>query len=291
MRPSPVLLNKLTRSKLLTRWAVASVGVGERRSLRKGSGMEFADHREYQPGDDLRYLDPHLHARFGENYIRQYEVYQQLPIRILVDSSRSMDFGEPNKFRHALSLASLLGFVGLAGGDQVELMVGSGGKLHRSPRFHGIMRAQPMFAWLESQTAEGGGGFGASLRDATRDLTGRGLLIILSDWWEEELEQELGILVATGQEVWGMQILAPEEMEPGLIGEGEVRFVDIESGHEVELAVDRGTLDRYRRSFDAWRDQIQSVLARSHGRYLLVPTDRDPERLFQEEWRSLGMIG
>lgn len=291
MRPSPVLLNKLTRSKLLTRWAVASVGVGERRSLRKGSGMEFADHREYQPGDDLRYLDPHLHARFGENYIRQYEVYQQLPIRILVDSSRSMDFGEPNKFRHALSLASLLGFVGLAGGDQVELMVGSGGKLHRSPRFHGIMRAQPMFAWIEAQTAEDGGGFGATLRDATRNLTGRGLLIILSDWWEEDLEQELGILVATGQEVWGMQILAPEEMEPGLIGEGEVRFVDIESGHEVELAVDRGTLDRYRRSFDAWRDQIQSVLARSHGRYLLVPTDRDPERLLQEEWRRLGMIG
>jgi len=291
VRPSPVLLNKLNRAKLLTRWSVASVGVGERRSRRKGAGMEFADHREYQIGDDLRHLDPHLYARFGENYIRQYEVYQQLPITILVDSSKSMDFGEPNKFRHAMTIASLLGFVGLAGGDQVQFIVGSGGKVHRSPRYHGIMRAEPMFAWLEQQSVSDGGGFGATVRNATRELTGKGLLIIVSDWWEEDLEAELGILVATGQEVWGLQVLSPEEIEPGLMGEGEVRFVDIESGHEVELAVDRGTLERYQRSFEAWREVIQRVLTRSHGRYLLLPTNRDPERLFQEEWRKIGMIG
>lgn len=289
--PNPVLLNKLTRSKLLTRWAVASTGIGERRSRSKGAGMEFADHREYQQGDDLRYLDPHLYARFGENYIRQYEIYQQLPITILIDGSRSMDFGEPNKFHYALGMANLLGFVGLAGGDQVQLMVGSGGKVHRSPRYHGAMRAQQMFSWIGTQKPEESGSFGPTLRNATRGLTGRGLLIILSDWWEEDLENELAILVATGQEIWGLQVVAPEELEPGLLGEGEVRFVDLESGHEVELAVDHGTLERYRKSFDAWRNQIASVINRSHGRYLLLPTNKDPERLFQEEWRRLGIIG
>lgn len=291
MRPSPALLGKLARSKLLTRWAVASTGVGERRSRAKGSGMEFADHREYQPGDDLRHLDPHLYARFGQNFIRQYEVYQQLPITILIDASRSMDYGEPNKFAFAKQIAGLMGFVGLAGGDQVQIGVGTGDRVHWSNRFHGIMRAQPLFTWLESQRTEATGGFGGALRAATRNMVGRGLLIILSDWWEEDLEAELGILIATGQEVWGIQIVSPEEIEPSLICEGEIRFVDIESGHEVELAIDRVALERYRKSFKGWRDQIQSVLSRSHGRYLLVPTDRDAERLFQEEWRGIGMIG
>lgn len=253
--------------------------------------MEFAEHREYQPGDDIRHLDPHLYARFGENYIRQYEVYKQLPITILVDASRSMDFGAPNKFSYSLGLAALFGFVGLAGGDLVQYVVGTGEKLHRSPRYHGITRAQQMFTWLESQRTEPTGDFGDALRTATRDLVGRGLLIIISDWWEEDINAELGILVATGQEVWAVQVVAPEELEPGLLGEGEIRFVDIESGHEVELAVDRQTLERYRRSFAAWRDQIQAVLTRSHGRYLLVPTNKDPERMFQEEWRRTGLIG
>ena len=291
MTPSPGLLGKLTRSKLLTRWAVASTGVGERRSRAKGAGMEFADHREYQPGDDLRHLDPYLYARFGESYIRQYEVYKQLPITILVDASRSMDFGEPNKFEYAKILAALFGFVGLAGGDQVQIGIGTGERVHWSSRFHGIMRAQRMFTWLDARQSEPTGDFGSSLRAATRNMVGRGLLIILSDWWEEDLEAELGILVATGQEVWGIQIVSPEEIEPSLIGDGEIRFVDVESGHEVELAIDRATLERYRRSFRAWGDQIQSVLNRSHGRYLLVPTDQDPARLFQEEWRRIGMIG
>ena len=252
--------------------------------------MEFADHREYQPGDDIRHLDPHIYARFGENYIRQFEVYKQLPITILIDASRSMNYGEPNKFEYAKGLGALLGFVGLAGSDQVQFAVGTGGKVHRSPRYHGIMRAQRMFDWLEDQEIEPTGTFGETLRTVTQSLVGRGLLIILSDWWEEDLEAELGILVATGQEVWGVQVVAPDELEPGLLGEGEVRFVDVESGHEVELAVDRTTLDRYRRSFRAWRDQIQQVLSRSHGRYLLVPTNVDPGRLVQEEWRQLGML-
>lgn len=291
MRPSPSLLGKLGRSKLLTRWAAASVGVGERRSRQKGAGMEFADHREYQPGDDIRYLDPHLYARFGENFIRQFEVYKQLPITILVDASRSMDYGEPKKFDYAINIAALLGFVGLAGGDQVQYLVGSGGKAHRSPRYHGAMRAQQMFTWLDAQSTEPSGEFGPTLRDAANGLVGRGLLIILSDWWEENLEAELSVLVASGQEVWGVQVVAPEEVEPGLLGDGEVRFVDIESGHEVELAVDKMTLDRYREGFAAWRDRIQSVLGRSHGHYLLASTDKDPDRLFMEEWRGRGLIG
>lgn len=291
MTPAPSLLAKLSRSKLLTRWAVASVGIGERRSLARGSGMEFADHREYQAGDDLRHLDPHLHARFGKNYIRQYEVYQQLPITILIDASRSMDFGTPNKFMVAKQLAALLGFVGLAGGDRVQIGVGTGARLHWSARYHGVMRAQPLFSWIERQALEQRGRFDGALRLASEKLVNRGLLIVLSDWWEKGLEKELATLVAGGQEIWGIQVVAAEEMEPTLIGQGEVRFVDMETGDEIELAIDRDTVDRYRQATRAWRERIESLLNRGHGRYLLAPTNREPGRLVVEEWRSLGLIG
>ena len=90
MTPSPRLLQSLQRSRVLVRSAKATVGVGERRSNAKGSGMEFLDYREYQPGDDVRHLDPHLFARTGGHYVRQYAVYQQLPITIIVDGSASM---------------------------------------------------------------------------------------------------------------------------------------------------------------------------------------------------------
>ena len=72
--------------------------------------MEFADHRRYQPGDDLRHLDTHLHRRTGEHYVRQYEVHRQLPVTIIIDGSASMNFGNPTKFAFACGLASALAF-------------------------------------------------------------------------------------------------------------------------------------------------------------------------------------
>jgi uncharacterized protein (DUF58 family) len=113
--PSPRLLQSLRRSRLLVRSAKATTGIGERRSKAKGSGLEFLDYREYQPGDDVRHLDPHLFVRTGAHYVRQYAVYQQLPITIIVDGSASMNFSTPSKFDVAVGVASALAFIGLSG--------------------------------------------------------------------------------------------------------------------------------------------------------------------------------
>lgn len=157
MIPPPALLTSLMRSRLLVRHAKATVGIGERRSHHKGSGMEFVDYRRYQPGDDVRHLDPHLHARTGDHYVRQYEVYRQLPITIIVDGSASMGFGTPTKFDFACGLASALAFVGLAGGDAVDVAVHAGGRLRWHPRVRGMRRAQEIFHWFARQTPAGSG--------------------------------------------------------------------------------------------------------------------------------------
>src|SRR5467141_4468429 len=155
MIPSAGLMTAMMRSRLLVRSAKATVGIGERRSSAKGSGMEFLDYREYQPGDDVRHLDPHLFARTGGYYVRQYALTRQLPIAIIVDGSASMNFGTPTKFDFARRLASALAFAGLAGGDVIEVGVYAGNRLSWSPRLRGMRRAPGIFDWLAAQRPGG----------------------------------------------------------------------------------------------------------------------------------------
>ena len=289
MTPSPRLLQALLRSRLLVRRAKATVGIGERRSNAKGSGMEFLDYREYQPGDDVRHLDAHLFARTGGHYVRQYAVYQQLPITIIVDGSASMNFGAPTKFDFARGLASALAFVGLAGGDAVQAAVHSGGRLLWSPLVRGTPRAQVIFDWLGAQQPAGAG-FGQALATALPRLTHRGLVILISDWWLDELDADLKVLGSLRQEIVAVHVAAPEELDPARLGAGETRFVDAESGHEVELLIDQMVLDDYKAALDDWQDRLRQQIRRHLGRYLVVRSDTSLDRLLLQDWRRMGLI-
>jgi uncharacterized protein (DUF58 family) len=289
MIPSPALLTSLMRSRLLVRRAKATLGIGgERRSLHKGSGMEFMDYRKYQPTDDVRHLDAHLHARTGGHYVRQYEVYRQLPITIIVDGSASMNFGTPTKFDFACGLASTLAFVGLAGGDAVDVAVNAGTRLQWSPRVRGIRHAQEIFRWLAAQTPAGSG-FGRALGEALPRLTHRGLLILVSDFWFDDLEADLKVLGSLPQEILGVHVAAPEELEPAQLI-GETRLVDAESGHEVELLIDHGVLGAYKAALANWQDRLRAQITSRLGRYLLVRSDASLSRLLLHDWRRLGLI-
>ena len=289
MTPSPRLLQSLLRSRLLVRRAKATVGIGERRSNAKGSGMEFLDYREYQPGDDVRHLDAHLFARTGSHYVRQYAVYQQLPITIIVDGSASMNFATPTKFDFACSLASALAFVGLAGGDAVQAAVHTGGRLRWSPLVRGTRRAQVIFDWLGAQRPAAGG-FGRTLATALPRLTHRGLVILISDWWLDDLEADLRVLASQRQEIVAVHVAAPEELDASRLGAGETRFVDAESGHEVELLIDQAVLDDYKAALADWQDRLRQQIRRHLGRYLVVRSDTSLERLLLQDWRRLGLI-
>ncbi len=286
---SPGLLTSLMRSRLLVRRARATIGIGERRSRSKGSGMEFMDYREYQPGDDVRHLDPHLYARTGAYYVRQHAVYQQLPIAIIVDGSASMNFGTPTKFDFACGLASALAFVGLAGGDVVEVGVHGGGRLSWSPRVRGMRRAPVIFDWLAAQQPAGAG-FGRALGDALPRLAHRGLVILLSDWWVDDTETDLKVLDSLRQEIFAVHVASPQELDPALLGTGETRLVDSESGHEIELLIDQNVLDGYRTARAAWQERLRQRITNYLGRYLPVRSDASLDRLLLHDWRRLGLI-
>ena len=152
---SPAFLQKLGRTRLGVRYVTPSTGIGERRSRSIGSGIEFTDHRSYQFGDDTRKIDPHILARLGKHYVRQYSVSQALQVTVMLDSSRSMHYGEPGKFAFGRSLAAAFAYAGLSGGDQVLVGAFSRGRVDWHHRLQGVERTAPLMAWLSGLKADG----------------------------------------------------------------------------------------------------------------------------------------
>lgn len=290
MTPSPALLEQLSTSRFLVDLARPSVGVGERRSATKGAGMEFADYRPYQPGDDIRHLDLRLRERLGENFIRQYAVDRQLPITILLDTTASMAHGEPDKLAFAKQLAQLMGFVGLAAGDRVQVVAFADGRLEWSPRWQGPARAELLFGWIAQRQPAGAGSFAQALSLVARDLPAASLLILISDWWTEDVEAQLATLGAARQELIGLHVASPQELDPVSLGTGLVYMVDSESGEEVELMLDAETLADYKSAYAQWRETLAGQFARRQGRYFPISSADDVEHFFLRQLRGAGVI-
>src|SRR5687767_14625149 len=117
----PELLAQLERLELVSRKIFRGRMKGERRSKRKGQSVEFADFRNYVPGDDLRFIDWNTYARLDKLFLKMFLEEEDLHFYALIDASPSMDFGEPTKFQYALQLAAALGFIGLVRADRVRI--------------------------------------------------------------------------------------------------------------------------------------------------------------------------
>ena len=119
---TPELLRRLEQFQLLAARRAKSSSKGERRSKARGQSVEFADHRNYVLGDDFRYLDWNLYGRLDRLFLKLYEEERELPVRIFLDASESMTFGEPRKFDFARQVAAAIGYVALCGFDRVSVI-------------------------------------------------------------------------------------------------------------------------------------------------------------------------
>lgn len=290
MKPDARLLDKLLAARYRLTRSKPSVGVGDRRSNAKGAGMEFASHRPYREGDDVRHLDLRLYARLGENYIREYFVDRQVPVYVLLDASRSMRTGKPEKYPFAAMLAQLFGFLALASGDQVQMGVYADGRLNWSPRLQGANRADILFAWVAERKPGGDEPFSAALRQANADMMPSALVVLVSDFLDENLSAPFSALSEAGHDVVAIHVAAPEEMDPAALGSGPVRMHDAETGEELEVTLTVEMIERYKRAFGAWQDELRTALRRGQGRYFCLRSDTEIERFVLRDLRSAGLI-
>ncbi|WP_108462975.1 DUF58 domain-containing protein [Devosia naphthalenivorans] len=290
MRPDPALLERLAGSRFLPNLAKPSIGTGERRSSSHGVGLEFSAHRPYREGDDLRRLDPRIRARLGQDYVRQYAEDRQLPITIVLDSSASMLQGEGKKLALASALTQILAFVGLAAGDVVRIAVVAAGETMWSPKWQALSRADELFAWVSDQSSSGRVHFEAELASISTKIPPGSLLIVLSDWWADDIGRAVLALAEHNHQLLALHIESPDEIDPSDFGEGLHHLVDAETDELYELVLNELTLQEYKAAYAERSEQLRSQFLRWGGQYLRVSTDADLPDFCLRTLRASGVI-
>jgi uncharacterized protein (DUF58 family) len=266
-------LRRLEQLELASHRLTAGRMKGERRSIRRGQSVEFADYRNYSTGDDLRQLDWNVYARLEKLFIKLFVEEEDVTVHVLVDASRSMDFGEPNKLVFARRAAAALAYLGLAHLDRVSVAFLGDGRASTLRALRGKGRTLELFEFLSAPRRERATGLAEAAHDYASRLRGRGPLLLLSDLMDPGYLRALRDLAGTRCQLSVLHVLAPEELDPEV--PPDARLVDNETGQGVEVSGDADLNDRYRGRLAEWEQEIGAFVGRRGGAYVTVPTDLD----------------
>ncbi len=257
-------LRRLERLQLRSRRSFTHGIAGEHRSIRRGASPEFADYKPYTPGDDFRRVDWNIYARMGEMFVRLSEVNIDLAVHLLVDRSRSMDWGEPNKFLYAKRAAAALGYLALAGFDRVTVAPFVGEPGRTLGPLQGRSRAAGLFQFLAALPPDDGAtDLARTLRAYVNTSRRPGYLVIL-------------------------HTLSPWELHPTL--DSDVELEDAESGERIRIRPTTETFATYQQRFDAWLTEVEGYCKRYNITYVRVPTDIPFEELATRTLIAQGVL-
>ncbi len=280
---SPSLLAKLERLQLGSRHRLAGKFGGDHRSTRYGNAIDFADSREYHPGDDYRRIDYHVLARLDQVLIKLYEADDEVVIRLLVDTSGSMAIG--GKLRQAKRLAAAIGFVGLVNHDAVSLDTFPGPGAMR--RFVGKAAAPALFASLDELEAAGPTPLAAATARVLERAGPPGITVVFSDLLTAQWNSLVG-LRSRGSDLVVVHVLAEEDLHPPLAGDLELR--DREDGSTVLVSVTAETLHAYTERAEQFRTDVGHRCRGVAAGYVAVNADDDIEQLLFRTWVASGVL-
>lgn len=286
-------LQRLERLALVARRAMAGQTQGERRSPRRGQSVEFADFRPYVAGDDFRRIDWNAYARLERFFIKLFVEEEDLTVHFLVDTSRSMRWGEPDKLGYAARAVGALGYIAMAGLDRVTVTGLFGGSGAYFPPHRGKQQAMKLFAFLLGLEKLDGSANSApnvtrGLQNYAATAPAPGPLVIFSDLMDDGWLDGLRALANRGFEVTVVHLLAPEEAEPAL--EGDFKLLDAETGAGVEITSDYELLARYRAELAAWQADLRHFCAARQMGYVPLLTSVPLEELLFNWLRRTGVL-
>jgi uncharacterized protein (DUF58 family) len=280
----PAFLARLEALQLGTRRRLAGQFAGEHRSVRHGQSVDFADYRQYHPGDDFRRIDYFLYARLGILNIKLFEAEEDVHLRLLVDTSASM--GSSDKLPCARRVAAALGFVALTRRDPVSVHAFP---LDRpAPRFAGRGAVPALFAHLARLEAGGDTPFAAAVGALLARPGPAGLTVVVSDLLTPDWEAALGRLPSRGGDVVVVHVLSPEEVRPEMAG--DLELVDRETGRRVAVSLAPETVERYGRVVDDWLAKVVARCRQVGAAYVRMLTTDDLEAALLGAWRRTGVL-
>ncbi len=285
-------LRKLNALSLIADRVRAGRLRGDRRSSKRGASIEFADFRNYVPGDDLRRLDWNIYARLDKPFIKLFEDEEDLAVYVLLDGSSSMDWGEAdeNKFTYGRRLAAALGSIALGSGDALTFTMLTAGL---APAGFGPSRGSHQtlrfLKHLEALKPDGETALNETLFNFTLTNRRPGLVLLVSDLLDPSGYQPgLTQLLSRGNQVVLVHLLSPDELDPTL--SGDLKLVDKEFSTSQEVSLDPVILQAYRRQVSAWLDEIRSFCRSRDVSYVHTSTSVAWDQFILSQLRREGIV-
>jgi len=286
-------LRKLELLEILFRRNTVGRREGDRPGQQRGGRSEFADYREYTPGDDLRTIDWNVYARTARLFVKEFTKHETATVCVLFDASASMGFGQPRKIDHARRLAAAFAYLALAGGNEAQLGAFAADEVRWSPRFAGKPDVRPLAEFLDPIQPAGPTHMFGALRAFADRLPERALLIVVSDLLDEgdghaAPRRALRQLAARGHDLAVIHLLSPQELHPPAIG--PVRLADCETGEGESLEVDAAALRLYADRLNAFCEGWRSFCERHDVRYVQASTAESFEQCVLDTLRKGGLV-
>ncbi len=246
---------------------------GAHRGRRRGRSMEFAEHRDYSPGDDLRHLDWAAFARSERLVVKEFESELERTVLVAVDLSASMS---ESKRSLALTCAAAFSWVALIGQDRLALATLGG-----EPRYHPPVRGRGQWGrlmdWLRSSPLGGRAELTESLKGLAQRLPRSSLVLVLSDWLEENAGEALAFAHYRKHQLAALQILDRDDRDPGWLG--PLRLEDIETAEFRQLSLEDQALRYYQQALDEHSNQLKEQCRRLGFHFHRCGGEEPPEEL------------
>ncbi len=248
-----------------------------------GQTVEFADYREYMPGDDIRRIDWNLYSRFEKHFLKLFTDERQMHVQIFLDCSASMGRENPKKANYAIGLAAAIGFLAVHNMDKVSFHLVK--DAHAENPFGTIVGKNAFFdsiSQLENVTFEGEAELSVAISGVHNTGTNDGLTVIISDFLtEKDWRRGVEYLAYKKRQILLLQVLTPEELEP--LYDGRCELIDTEAGSmydekNMKLRITRGMQEAYSAALADYRNELSDFCVSRGAGFLSVSTDRPIEK-------------
>jgi uncharacterized protein (DUF58 family) len=285
----PKFTARLDSLDVLSRKILQGKLQGERRSKRRGQSVEFADHRAYVVGDDLRFVDWNVYGRLEQLFLKLFLEEQDLTLHILVDASASMGVGEPAKDLFARKLTAALGYVGLVNNNRLTISLFGDGLRTQLVHMRGRNYLPQMAELLLTSECEGFSDFEKACRDVTATRIGSGITIVISDLlFKQGYDNALRRLIGAKYDLYVIQVLSPQEIAPELAG--DLKLLDIEDGDAAEITVSTALIKYYKRNLAAYCDELRNFCTSRGAAYVRANSADSVESLVLNYLRRIHLL-
>jgi uncharacterized protein (DUF58 family) len=286
------LVARLSQLDITSRKVLSGKLKGERRSKRRGQSVEFADHRPYTTGDDLRHIDWNIFGRLDRLFLKLFLEEEDLSLSIVIDASASHDCGNPSKFLLMQRLALGLGYIGLSNMHRVTLSAMGpveGGVISAIRDLRGKRRLRELATWVCSLEPIGFTPFTQACNRIALTRRGKGVMVVISDFFiKEGYENGLRLLAGGGYDVFAVQVLSPQELKPD-IG-GDLRLKDAEDGDLADVTISAPLLRKYEQTLTAYCTRLKDFCAQRSIPMVTVPSNTGVDALILDYLRRRGLL-